>query len=119
VSELLGVNPARIGVQLCTQPVFNGITAALHIRGVDNAEAAETALREAPGLATAARMTTLRPRRVHERAPVYFGGVRADPAGDGIHLWLVADNLAGAGAAVPVAVAERLLASGVSSGIEA
>ncbi len=119
VSELLGVNPGRIGVQVCTQPVFSGMTAALHIRGVDDAEAAETALREAPGLATAARMRSLRPRKVMTKAPVYFGGVRADPAGDGIHLWLAADNLAGAGAAVPILLAERLLNAGVTTEVDA
>lgn len=119
VSELLGVNPGRIGVQVCTQPIFTGMTAAVHIRGVDDAEAAEAALREALGLATSARMRALRPRKVMSRTPVYFGGVRADPAGDGIHLWLAADNLAGAGAAVPVLLAERLLGAGVSSGTEA
>ncbi len=119
VSELLGVNPGRIGVQVCTQPVFNGMTAALHIRGVDDAEPAETALRAALGMATAARMRSLRPRKVMTRTPVYFGGVRADPAGDGIHLWLAADNLAGAGAAVPVLLAERLLGAGVATGVDA
>jgi aspartate-semialdehyde dehydrogenase len=119
VSELLGVNPGRIGVQFCTQPVFTGMTAALHIRGVDDVEPAETALREALGLATAARMRSLRPRKVMTRASVYFGGVRADPAGDGIHVWLAADNVSGAGAAVPVLLAERLLGAGVASGIDA
>ena len=53
------------------------------------------------------------------KAPVYFGGVRADPAGDGIHLWLAADNLAGAGAAVPILLAERLLNAGVTTEVDA
>ncbi|MSQ03393.1 MAG: hypothetical protein EXR71_16120 [Myxococcales bacterium] len=119
VSELLGVNPARIAVQVATQAVFSGMTAALHIRGLDSAEAAESALAGAAGLATSARLRTLRPRKVMGRAPVYFGGVRADPAGDGIHLWAAADNIAGAGAAVPVALAELLIAAGLTSRLEA
>lgn len=119
VSELLGTNLNRVAVQIATQPVFSGMTAALYIRGVDSAEAVEAALRDAPGLATAARMRTLRPRKVMGRAPVYWGGVRADPTGEGVHLWLAADNVAGAGAAVPVALAEAIVASGLTSQLEA
>ncbi len=119
VSELLGTNPKRIAVQLCTQPVFSGMTAALYIRGVDSAEAVEAALRDAPGLATAARMRTLRPRKVMGRGPVYWGGVRADPTGEGVHVWIAADNVTGAGAAVPVALAEAIVALGLTSSLEA
>ncbi len=119
LSELFGINPARVGVQVCTQPVFTGMTAALHIRGVDDAEAAETALRDGAGLATAGRLRTLRPRKVMGRGLVYFGGVRPDPSGDGIHLWVAADTVAGAGAAVPVALAEALVASGLTTRVEA
>lgn len=119
VSELLGLNPARIAVQLCTQPVFSGMTAALHIRGVDSVEVAENALRDGAGLATAGRLRTLRPRKVMGRGLVYYGGVRPDPSGDGVHLWAAADNVAGAGAAVPVALAEALVAAGLLSRVEA
>lgn len=119
VSDLLGVNPNRIAVQLCTQPVFSGMTAALHIRGVESAEAAEAALRDAPGLATAVRLRTLRPRKVMGRGAVYWGGVRPDPAGEGIHVWVAADNAGGAGAAVPVALAEALFGAGLAAEGEA
>ena len=119
VSDLLGVNPNRIAVQLCTQPVFSGMTAALHIRGVESAEAAEAALRDAPGLATAVRLRTLRPRKVMGRGVVYWGGVRPDPAGEGVHVWVAADNAAGAGAAVPVALAEALFGAGLAAEGEA
>ncbi len=119
VSELLGVNPKRVAVMCCTQPVFSGMTAALHLRGVENIDAVEAALREGAGLATAARLRTLRPRKVMGRGAVYWGGVRPDPGGDGVHLWLAADNVAGAGAAVPIALAEALFGAGLTAEGEA
>jgi hypothetical protein len=50
---------------------------------------------------------------------VYYGSVRPDPMGDGVHLWAVADPAAGAGGAVPVAVAEWLIDNGVLGGTDA
>lgn len=119
VGELLGIDPGRCAVTCCTQPVFAGMTAALHIRGQFTADKVETVLGEAGGLSTATRVRSLRPRKVMGRSPVYWSSIRNDPMGDGVHIWLAADNLAGAGAAVPVSVAEAVLSAGLLTRMEA
>jgi aspartate-semialdehyde dehydrogenase len=115
----LGIKAERCAITCCTQPVFAGMTASLYVRGTFSVEEAEQALRGALGLQTATQLRSLRPRKVMGRAPVYWSSVRADPGGDGVHLWLAADNLTGAGAAVPVALAEAVLAGGLLSRAEA
>ena len=119
VSQLTGLSAKRIAVQIATQPVFSGLTAGLYLRGVNDAEQGEAALRGAEGLSTAVRLRTLRPRKVMGKGLVYWGGVRPDPSGDGVHVWIAADNVAGAGAAVPVALAEILVNAGLTSRLEA
>ena len=119
VGELLGIDPGRCAVTCCTQPVFAGMTAALHFRGAFTAEKVEISLRQAGGLSTATLVRSLRPRKVMGRSPVYWASIKNDPLGDGVHLWLAADNLAGAGAAVPVAAAEAVLAAGLLTRMEA
>ncbi len=119
VAEILGVDPGRLGVQVVTQPIFAGLTAALYARGAVDTAAAEDLLRGSPGLASASRATLVRPRKVMGRTPVYWTGLRDDPGNEGVHIWLAGDNLAGAGAAVPIAVAEAVLEAGLLSTLEA
>jgi aspartate-semialdehyde dehydrogenase len=95
------------------------MTAALHVAGAFGLEQAEEALREGRGLSAANRISSLRPRKVMGKGPVFWGGLRADPAGDGVHLWIAADNLAGAGAAVPLALAEAIFEAGLLTRVEA
>lgn len=84
-------------VQIATQPLFAGVTAGVHLRGV-TVEDVEEALRGAPGLGVVTRTARLRPRTFTGKPGVAWGRLRADPAGDGVHLWLVTDDLATAGA---------------------
>lgn len=90
-------------VQVATQPLFAGISAGVHLRGI-SVEDCEEALRRAPGLGTVSRPARLRPRAIVGKPGVAWGRLRADPAGDGVHLWLVSDDLATAGAEVVAAV---------------
>lgn len=83
-------------VQVATQPLFAGVSAGVHLRGV-TVEDVEEALRGAPGLVAVSRTARLRPRTFVGKPGVVWGRLRADPAGDGVHLWLVSDDLATAG----------------------
>ncbi len=101
---LTGLPATRFPVTIVTQPLFAGLTAGLHMRGV-TLDAAEQALRAAPGLQALDRVARLRPRAVTGRSGVFWGRLRADPGGDGVHVWAVTDSLASAGAdAAQVAV---------------
>lgn len=93
----------RVVVQVATQPLFAGMSAGLHLRGV-TVEATEEALRGAPGLVAVARTARLRPRTFLGKPGVVWGRLRADPSGDGVHLWVVSDDLASAGSNVVRAV---------------
>lgn len=119
VAELLGIDPSRVAFQVVTQPIFAGMTAGIYARGEVDSDAAESLLRGSAGLASAARSALVRPRRVMGRSPVYWTGLRDDPSGQGVHFWVAGDNLAGAAAAAPVAVAEAALEAGLLSGLEA
>ncbi len=119
VAELLGIDPARVAFQVVTQPIFAGMTAGIHVRGKIDSDAAESLLRGSAGLASAGRPALVRPRRVMGRAPVYWTGLRDDPAAEGVHFWVAGDNLAGAGASAPVAVAEAALEAGLLTAMEA
>ncbi len=114
VEALLGIPSDKIAVSLATIPLFSGVVGALHIRGL-GLEEVEQALRDEPGLRAVARAARLRPRAIVDklRTGVSYGRLRADPAGDGVHLWVLGDNLMGAGGAVPVAAAEWLLSRGL------
>lgn len=102
----------RIAVTFATAPVFSGLVAGLHLRGVD-VTAVENAWNAAPDLHAASRTGRLRPRAVTGKAGVWWGRLRADPAGDGVHVWAVADNLAGPAGQVPVRVLRALHAAGL------
>lgn len=112
VEALAGVLP---GVQIVTQPLFAGMSAGLHLRGVD-ADAVRAAWEAAPLLRAVQRSPNLRPRKAMGKRSIFYGGIRPDPAGDGVHLWAVADPATGAAGAAPVAVAEWLVDSGLVGG---
>lgn len=109
---LVGIDPTHIAVSFATQPLFSGMTAGLHLRGVDVA-AVEEAWRAAPELHGVSRTPRLRPRAALGKPGVYWGRLRADPAGDGVHAWIVADNLAGPAGQLPVRVLRALVAAGL------
>lgn len=109
---LAGIDPARVAVQIATQPLFSGLSAGLHLRGVDVA-AVEDAFGAVPELHAATRTGRLRPRAVTGKAGVWYGRLRADPAGEGVHLWVVADNLGGPAGQVPLRTLRWVLAAGL------
>lgn len=111
VASLTGLAPERIAVSLGTFPWFAGMVASLHLRGVDY-DAAENALNDAPGLKGLSTSAKLRPRAVAGRDVVAWGRLRADPGGDGVHVWVVADNLVGAGAGAGLAVLQLAVEAG-------
>jgi aspartate-semialdehyde dehydrogenase len=49
---------------------------------------------------------------VSGRDIVAWGRLRADPGGDGVHVWVVADNLVGAGAGAALAVLQLAVEAG-------
>lgn len=108
VQALTGVE--QVGVQIVTQPLFAGATAGLHLRGEGlDVDRVDAALRDVPGLRPVQARSALRPRKAIGKKSVFWGALRADRDGDGVHLWLVADPSTGAGADVPVQVAEWVL----------
>ncbi len=109
VTTLCGL--PEVVVQVATQPLFAGVSAGLHLRGV-TVEDAEDALRGAPGLVAVSRTARLRPRAFLGKPGVAWGRLRADPRGDGVHLWVVSDDLASAGANV-VQTTSWLLTAGL------
>jgi aspartate-semialdehyde dehydrogenase len=106
----------RIALTFCTQPLFAGLTAGLHLRGVSY-EAAEAAWSDAPGLVAVGRTSRLRPRARLAKAEIAWGRLRSDPSGDGVHVWVTADPLA-IGAAAVVDALGRLAEAGVLGGAE-
>ncbi len=98
VQALTGLPATAVGVQVATQPLFAGVSAGLHLRGV-TLDAAEEALRGASGLVAVSRTARLRPRAAIGKAGVWWGRLRADPGGDGVFVWAVTDDLHGAGLA--------------------
>lgn len=113
LAELLGIAPERVGVQVGTFPLFAGATAGLHLGGVDLGRVEEL-WRDTPGLREVVRPDRLRPRALTGKGDVGWGRLRADPGGDGVHVWLAADPVAVA-AALAVEAVGRLASSGLLS----
>jgi aspartate-semialdehyde dehydrogenase len=111
LAALTGLDASAFVVQVGVQPLFSGISAGVHLRGVAY-DTVEEVLRGAPGLVAITRASRLRPRALLGKPGVGWGRLRTDPAGDGVHVWIVADELASAGAAALWAV-EQALAVGL------
>ncbi len=117
-AELTGLAADWIAVTTCTAAMFQGVVVHAHVRGV-TLDAAEDALAQAsrgPALRAALKSARLHPRAVSGKPGVTWGRLRADPGGDGVHLVAVGDNLAGAAGAVPLLVADWLVAAGMFAG---
>lgn len=100
-----------VGAQIVVQPLFTGLSAAVHLRGTITVEAAEARWREAKDL-LAATPSQLRPRKLTGKRSVAWGALRPDPAGGGVFVQAVADNLAGT-AAIAVRAAEWAMGEGL------
>lgn len=90
---LLGVEPNQLAVGVMLAPLFAGLALSLHLRfsGDPSAEDLRAALERAEGVRYGDPLPS--PRRLPGRSGLYVGRLRADPAGDGFHLWATADNL--------------------------
>lgn len=100
-----------VTVNVVTLPMFTGLSATLHVRGL-SLDAASAALTGAKGLLHAPRAAELRPRACEaDDARVRWGRLRED-AVDGVHLQIAAEPLALVGAMVVDAL-ERIAAAGV------
>lgn len=98
VESLTGFAATKVGVQVATQPLFAGMSAGLHLRGV-TVDGVEDAWRGAAGLVLVSRPAKLRPRATIGKPGVWWGRLRADPGGDGVFVWAVTDDLHAAGLA--------------------
>lgn len=111
---------AGVGVQIVTQPLFAGATAGLHLRGTSlTPDLLDDCFAQVQGVNAVQTLGALRPRKAIGKRSIFYGAVRPDPLGDGVHLWVVADPATGAGGAVPVALAEWLVDNGVIGGTDA
>lgn len=93
VAALSGLGEAAVALSAGTMPAFAGLVASLQLGGVD-VDAALAAWRERPLLRELAQVERLRPRVLTGKAVAGWGRLRPDPAGDGVHVWACADNLA-------------------------
>ncbi len=90
---LLGLEASHLAFTAVLVPLFAGLAASLHLRfSVDpSPDDVVSALSGAEGVRVGDPVPS--PRRLPGRSGVYVGRLRVDSAGDGIHLWLAADNL--------------------------
>jgi len=113
VSVLTDIAPSRVAVGLALAPLFSGVAAALHIELESEAELAEIRARLEDGRSLLVGDPLPGPRRIVGRAALHVGRLRADPAGQGIHLWAVADNLRFAATGNALAIATALWRDGL------
>lgn len=113
VSVLTDLQPSRIAVGLAIAPIFSGVAAALHVELEQDVSLDD--VRACLAGCPTVRVTDKLPgtRRLVGRAGLYIGRLRADPAGCGIHLWAVADNLRFAGSGNAIAIATALWQEGL------
>ncbi len=93
VAAIARLDAAHVAVSVGTVPLFSGMTLALTFGGSD-VEGLAAAWRGADGLSEITRLERLRPRARVGKSAVAWGRLRPDPAGDGAHVWVVADPLA-------------------------
>lgn len=92
VSALTGLGEAAVALSAGTIPAFAGLVASLQLGGV-GVDAALAAWRDQPLLREISQVERLRPRVLTGKAVAGWGRLRADPAGDAVHVWACADNL--------------------------
>ncbi len=113
VAAVLGLQPQALALSLCAVPLFTGLAASLNLDfpgGVDLPDVRAT-LGEVGNIRLGDPVPG--PRRLAGKAAVYVGRLRADPMGDGLHLWAAADNLRFGASANAVALALALHRTGM------
>ncbi|MBN1337464.1 MAG: NAD(P)-binding domain-containing protein [Deltaproteobacteria bacterium] len=115
VAALLGLDASDVAITQIVAPWFNGLCLALHgvmdpPLGIDRVA---DLLSSAPDVHLSRNSEDVpRPRGSDGRLGVHVGRLRADPAGEGFHLWAAADALRWGAAGNAVAVMEALLEDG-------
>lgn len=113
VAVLTGLPPTRVILTASVAPLFTGLAASLHLQLDAEAPLSEIRARLEQGHGVVYSQPLPGPRRLVGRAGLYLGRLRADPAGDGVHLWAVADNLRFGGTANALGVATALWREGL------
>jgi aspartate-semialdehyde dehydrogenase len=115
--KILGAPDLAVSATAVRVPVFVGHSEAVYLEAERPLSAAEarSLLERAPGVVVRddpARGEYPTAREAEGRDEVWGGGVREDPAGPGLHLWVVADNLRKGAATNAVQIAEVLTREG-------
>lgn len=90
---LMEWEPQQVAVSTVMVPLFAGLGMELHLRFEREPQVPEVRAALEGGDSVRYGDPVPGPRRLPGRGGLHVGRVRADPAGDGIHLWATADNL--------------------------
>lgn len=113
IAALAGLGAGSTTVQVTTAPLFAGVAASLHLRGVSLA-AVEPLWRSAELAQEVVRVERLRPRAFTGKPQIGWGRLRALPGGGGVAAWVVADPIAVA-ATLAAEVVRRVAEGGLLS----
>ena len=113
VSRLVPLSPEGVALTAVMVPLFVGIGLSLQVEldPLPPLEEVTHALGEAPLLRLGDPVPG--PRRLAGRPHVYVGRVRADPRGQGVHLWATLDNLRAGASRNAIAIARFLQDEGL------
>jgi len=111
-AALVQLERSAVGVTITMAPIFAGLALSLHLRVSEGTRPDELlrALEAAEGVRVGDPVPS--PRRLPGRSGLYVGRLRADPAGDGYHVWATADNLRFGATAPAVGAATTLWREG-------
>lgn len=113
VSTLTELLPTRVVLSVAVAPLFSGVAASLQVELEADVTLAEVQARleASPTIRFADPLAG--PRRLVGRAGLYVGRLRRDPAGTGVHLWAIADNLRFAATGNAIAIATAMFRQGL------
>ncbi len=111
-ATLLDWEPHQIAVTTVLAPLFAGMAFDLHLSFEREPQlpSVRAALEQTAGIRFGDPVPG--PRRLPGRSGLHVGRLRADPAGDGVHLWAAADNLRFGAAAQALTAANQLWREG-------
>ncbi|MCK6507009.1 hypothetical protein L6R53_27155 [Myxococcota bacterium] len=113
VAVLAELPASRVALGLVLAPTFSGVSAALQIELEHEASLDEVRQRLEDGRTVRLGDPVPGPRRAVGRASAFVGRLRLDPAGGGLHLWAVADNLRFGATGNALAIATALWRDGL------
>lgn len=113
VAVLAELPAARVALGLVLAPTFSGVSVALQVELEHEASMDELRARLEDGRTLRVGDPVPGPRRAVGRASLFVGRLRMDPAGTGLHLWAVADNLRFGATGNALAIATALWRDGL------